>query len=142
MQWIYPSRIGNEKGLLQKIKTIAIKHGASQDRAEDMASAVAEACLNAAEHGNSLRTERHVTVSMTVDGGMFRFRVYDEGPGFQESTGSIRGNDVLTGRARGWGMTIMAGLSDELRFDRDVDGFYAELGFRIGPGEGGSVDEQ
>lgn len=129
-EWSFPSDWGKEKQVLSELKEMARAYRVPDDRIEDMASAVAEACLNAAEHGNFMTPERFVKVVMRMNGGDIGFRVYDEGDGPQQTDPTIRNGNVLDGNARGWGITLMSRLADELRFDRDETGFYTELLFR------------
>jgi serine/threonine-protein kinase RsbW len=46
-----PSRLGYEKGAMSTAASVAKLMGFREDRIEDLKTAVAEACINAIEHG-------------------------------------------------------------------------------------------
>lgn len=138
MHWVYPSRWGEEKRVLADVRTMARNAGFPPERAEDVVSALAEACLNAAEHGNGADPKRSVRVECEHTGAFLRCRVYDEGPGLEEGRPERRGPMTEEGSARGWGVLLMEELADQLRFYRGEHGFCTELTFRLI--EGGSGD--
>ena len=49
-----PSRLGYEKVAMSTAAAVAKLMGFRDDRVEDLKTAVAEACINAMEHGNRL----------------------------------------------------------------------------------------
>ena len=49
-----PSRMGYEKVAMSTASAVAKLMGFREDRIEDLKTAVAEACINAIEHGNRL----------------------------------------------------------------------------------------
>ena len=51
-----PSIMGFEKIAMECSASVAKKMGFTEDRIEDLKTAVAEACLNAIEHGNKMDT--------------------------------------------------------------------------------------
>ena len=132
--WRYPSRWGEEKRVLSDFRSLSRRCGFPSERAEDMASALAEACLNAAEHGNGMNPERWVRVEFAYRDGEARFRVYDEGPGADEAKLRKRETPVGEGSERGWGILLMSELADELRHFHGEYGFCTELKFALGKG--------
>ncbi|TLS52077.1 ATP-binding protein [Paenibacillus antri] len=129
--WRYPSRYGEEKRVLADLKTLSPGCGIPADRAEDMASAVAEACLNAAEHGNGMNPERWVLVEFEYAGGEARCRVYDEGPGADEAKLAKRTAPANEGSERGWGILLMSELADRVEHFREERGFCTALTFKF-----------
>jgi serine/threonine-protein kinase RsbW len=57
--------------------------GLLPERIDDLKTAVAEACLNAIEHGNQGRPDARVIVVMNLDNGEFSVSVLDEGEGIR-----------------------------------------------------------
>ncbi|HZG74701.1 MAG TPA: ATP-binding protein [Paenibacillus sp.] len=132
--WRYPSRWGEEKRVMSDVRTLSLGCGFSPDRTEDMASALAEACLNAAEHGNGMNPERWVLVEFAFAEGVARFRVYDEGPGADGARLRKRETTANAGGERGWGILLMSELADELKHFQGEHGFCTELTFVLEKG--------
>jgi len=57
-----PSRMGFEKVAMSTASAVAKLMGFPEDRVEDLKTAVAEACINAIEHGNRLNEKLSVGV--------------------------------------------------------------------------------
>lgn len=53
-KWVLSSEYGQEKNVLSEISAIIGRLDPLSTRLDDMLTAVAEACLNAFEHGNRL----------------------------------------------------------------------------------------
>jgi len=62
-----PSVMGYEKVAMECAASTAKKMGFTEDRIEDLKTAVAEACLNAIEHGNEMDTSTKVGITLTID---------------------------------------------------------------------------
>lgn len=98
-------------------------------------TAVAEAVLNAIEHGNGGDLTRSVDVQVTVAPGELVVRVTDDGcgrgtalPEVPVIAAKLRGEQ----RPRGWGLFLMRSLVDELRVHDDSDGQHVvELVVRL-----------
>ena len=74
-----PSEYGYEKVAMASVAAVARRMGFSADRIDDLKTAVAEACLNALEHGNRLDISTKVVVVMTVQPEGLEVNVTDEG---------------------------------------------------------------
>ena len=57
-----PSQMGYEKVAMSTAASVAKLMGFPEDRIEDLKTAVAEACINAIEHGNRLNEKLSVGV--------------------------------------------------------------------------------
>ncbi|MBU0492976.1 MAG: ATP-binding protein [Chloroflexi bacterium] len=114
-----PSELGYEKIAMSAADSLAHKMGFSADRIEDLRTALAEACINAIEHGNRLDADARVLVVLTADVARLQINVRDQGeqplPGDQP-TPSIQ--DRLAGEipTRGWGLFLIHQLVDEVTF--------------------------
>ena len=112
-----PSRIGYEKIAMATAGSIARTMGFSVDRIEDLGTAVAEACINAIEHGNKGQEKQKVFLLMKADPEKLEVSVTDSGrlsetpkvgrPSIEEK--------IKPGvEKRGWGMFLIKNLVDEM----------------------------
>lgn len=113
-----PSVPGAEKVAMERAAEVARGMGFSDDRVEDLKTAVAEACINAMEHGNRLDASTKVGVTLTVTGKDLQVDVRDQGKG----VGEVAAPDIDEkmegkGEARGWGIFLIKNLMDEVRFE-------------------------
>jgi len=76
-----PSRLGYEKVAMSTAASVAKLMGFREDRVEDLKTAVAEACINAIEHGNRLNEGLSVGVVLSVDADSLEVKVIDDGKG-------------------------------------------------------------
>ena len=76
-----PNILGAEKEAIKKAVTIAEKMGFARDRIEDLKTALAEACINAIEHGNKFDQNKKVRVTFAADNNSLEVIVHDEGDG-------------------------------------------------------------
>ena len=98
------------------------------DRVEDLKTAVAEACMNAIEHGNKLDASTKVGISLTVDKGRLQVAVQDEGAGI----GPVATPDIdsqMEGKTdpRGWGIFLIKSLMDEVSFESTPEGNVVKM---------------
>src|ERR1700723_4245973 len=61
-----PSRLGFEKVAMSTAAGMGKVMGFSEDRIEDLKTAVAEACINAMEHGNQMNASIPVSVVLSM----------------------------------------------------------------------------
>ena len=74
-----PSETGYEKVAMRMAGEIAQKMGFSRERIQDLETAVAEACINALEHGNQFDVTTKIYITMTVHEDRLAIDVVDEG---------------------------------------------------------------
>ncbi len=110
-----PSTMGYEKVAMSTAASVAKMMGFSDDRIEDLKTALAEACINAIEHGNQLSSEYRVGVEMSVNDDKLEVKVVDEGSGMlnQPATPDIDRKMHGEEEARGMGMFLIKALVDE-----------------------------
>ena len=79
-----PSQMGYERIAIASSAALAKMGGFPAARIEDLKSAVAEACINAMQHGNQWRLESRVVVNMTLSDDRVVISVTDQGSGVSE----------------------------------------------------------
>jgi serine/threonine-protein kinase RsbW len=86
--------------------------GFSQERLDDLKTALSEAVLNAIEHGNQLNVQLRVQIIALVENSTLTLKIIDQGlqplpslnPARQERTDH-----------RGWGLFLVKSLVDEVK---------------------------
>lgn len=118
-----PSVMGFEKVAMECSASVAKKMGFTEDRIEDLKTAVAEACLNAIEHGNKMDTSTKVGITLTVEETKLQVAVKDEGKGVGEiSPPSIKNKMEGKEKPRGWGLFLIKNLINEVTFEPSPEG--------------------
>lgn len=110
-----PSRLGYEKVAMNTAASVAKLMGFSEDRVEDLKTAVAEACINSMEHGNHLNEALKVGVMLSVNDDSLEIKVTDQGGGAQGGVHVPDINKKMHGEEspRGMGMFLIQALVDE-----------------------------
>ncbi len=118
-----PSVMGFEKVAMECAATTAKNMGFTEDRVEDLKTAVAEACLNAIEHGNQLDRSTRVGITLTVEESKLQVSVKDEGKGVADiPTPSIENKIACKEKPRGWGIFLIKQLVNEVAFEPNPEG--------------------
>jgi serine/threonine-protein kinase RsbW len=110
-----PSRLGYEKVAMNTAASVAKLMGFPDDRVEDLKTAVAEACINAMEHGNQLDEMSNVGVILSMKRDSLEVKVRDHGPGVKSKVHAPNIDKKMHGEesARGLGMFLIQSLVDE-----------------------------
>lgn len=113
-----PSRIGFEKVAMSTAASMAKLMGFSDDRIEDLKTAVAEACINAIEHGNQMNASLPVGVILSMNPGELEVKVLDDGTGMNAAPPKPDIDRKMSGEeeARGMGMFLIQSLVDEVEW--------------------------
>ena len=130
-----PSRMGYEKVAMGTAAAMAKLIGFQADRIEDLKTAVAEACINAIEHGNRLNEKLSVGVIFSaVDDGL-EVKVIDDGKGMKKKPEKPDIDRKMHGEEdpRGMGMFLIQALVDEAEWVAGTDGksSYVRLVIRL-----------
>ncbi|GGG05654.1 ATP-binding protein [Paenibacillus abyssi] len=129
-QWVMPSAYGSEKAVMQKVKTAISRICPGEQRIEDMLTAIAEACLNAIEHGNLADFRLPVTLQLTIDGEKYKFRIIDHGSNMPVVQDELPLPDKwLEEHPRGWGLFLIRRLSDHAAFGSENGEVYLDIIF-------------
>jgi serine/threonine-protein kinase RsbW len=121
---VMPTRIGYERIAMDCSASFARIWGTVGERIEDLKTAVAEACLNAMEHGNKYRSEARVVVSLQLEDGSIVVQVKDEGDGIFEipPDPDIERKIQELEPARGMGLFLIRHLMDEVELNKITEG--------------------
>ncbi len=130
-----PSRLGFEKVAMGTAASVAHLMGFPPDRIEDLKTAVAEACINAIEHGNHLNEKLSVGVILSATAGQLEVKVVDNGSGIGKQPPAPDIDRKIHGEedSRGMGMFLIQALVDEAEWVRDSkgNGSYVRLVIRL-----------
>ena len=124
-----PSKIGYERVAMASAAALARLGGFAPERVEDLKSAVAEACINAMQHGNNWRPEARVVVHMDLSADRFIVSVTDQGDGVPEVPEYPGVVKIIEENAspRGLGVFMIQQLVDEVRFNETADGGHTMI---------------
>ena len=119
-----PSHPGYEKVAMATAAAVALDMGFAQERIDALGTALAEACLNAIEHGNRWDARLAVVVKFSIAATCLQVEVVDKGEGLPATPQVPCLEDQVEGRAerRGWGLHLMENLVDEVRFRESPQG--------------------
>jgi serine/threonine-protein kinase RsbW len=116
---------------------VARRMGFPPERIEDIKTAVAEATINAIEHGNELDGSRTVLIGLAPVDRALEIRVRDSArqppavepsePLFPDLTAKVEGRES----ARGWGMFLIRSLTDEVEFSSTNRGNVMRMVVRL-----------
>jgi serine/threonine-protein kinase RsbW len=129
-----PSEMGFEKVAMCTAAGMAGLMGFSDDRIEDLKTAVAEACINAIEHGNQLKQELPVEVILSRSDDELEVKVIDDGRGVADAPHSPDIDRKMMGEEdpRGMGMFLIQALVDEAEWHKGPPGkSYVRLLIRL-----------
>jgi anti-sigma regulatory factor (Ser/Thr protein kinase) len=114
-----PNELGYERTAMACSAALAKMHGCPEDRIEDLKTIVAEAAINAMQHGNRGRPQSRVRIKIEVAENTIHVSVMDEGKGLR---GEVADPDIErvieeNAPAVGFGLFLMRNLSDRIEFD-------------------------
>jgi serine/threonine-protein kinase RsbW len=130
-----PSKMGFEKVAMSTASAVAKLMGFPDDRVEDLKTAVAEACINAIEHGNRLNEKLKVDVVLSAGVDSLEVKVIDDGKGMSKQPAKPDIDRKMHGEEdpRGMGMFLIQALVDEAEWVTGAEGksSYVRLVIRL-----------
>ena len=84
VELILPNAIGHERVAMATLASFAKMHGYSLARIEDLKTVVAEAAVNAMEHGNKGQADAVVNIVFHYGDDAIQIMVADQGAGIKE----------------------------------------------------------
>lgn len=118
-----PNIIGYERIAMGCIDSFATNIGFGKERVEDLKTAVAEACINAMQHGNKDRPSERVIVNMTFTNGFFNISVIDKGQGIPDPLPNDPDIDRIVADLdppTGFGLFLIKRLVDQVEFNANT----------------------
>ena len=130
-----PSRLGFEKVAMGTAESVARLMGFPEARIEDLKTAIAEACINAIEHGNQLNEKLSVGVILSASEDQLEVKVMDNGDGISKQPVKPDIDRKMHGEEdpRGMGMFLIQALVDEAEWVKGNQGkgSYVRLVIRL-----------
>ena len=119
-----PNQLGYERIAMACSATFAKMLGFSPERIEDLKTIVAEAAINAMQHGNKERPDARVTVLMSFKDDTIHVAVKDEGEGIKEVLPDPDIERIVNNLDPpiGFGTFLIRELADQVEFDKTADG--------------------
>jgi serine/threonine-protein kinase RsbW len=112
-----PSEPGNERRAAEEVARAVSGLGLPKRNLQRFKTAVAEATLNAMEHGNRYRAELPVLIEVSVSEADLSVKITDEGsgpPAFHSETPDIEAKLGGKQSLRGWGLFLIRNLVDDM----------------------------
>jgi serine phosphatase RsbU (regulator of sigma subunit)/anti-sigma regulatory factor (Ser/Thr protein kinase) len=139
LEFDLPSNPGNEREAMARVADAIAVLELDETTLEKVKTAVAEATMNAIEHGNKNDPDLPVVISVTASDEELRIRITDHGGGEEipEKTApdldaKLRGEQT----PRGWGLFLIKNMVDEMNVTSDDVHHTVELIVRL-QGSGG-----
>ena len=118
---ILPNMIGYERIAMASLASFAKMFDFPPDRIEDLKTVVAEAAINAMQHGNKGRMDALVTIAASFKDDALRVSAIDEGDGMKEVLPKPDIDRIIDelDPPSGFGVFLIQELADEVEFNAD-----------------------
>jgi serine/threonine-protein kinase RsbW len=115
-----PSKLGYERIAIGGLAAFAKSVGFSSPRVEDLKTSVAEACINAMQHGNKGKPDARVLVAIRFQGDSLSVSVSDEGDGLKSVPKDPDIERIIANLDPpvGFGLFLMRRLMDKVEFSK------------------------
>jgi serine phosphatase RsbU (regulator of sigma subunit)/anti-sigma regulatory factor (Ser/Thr protein kinase) len=133
---------GNEREAIERVERAVAGTGMDAARLDRLKTAVAEATMNAMEHGSEYRADRPVSIRVLGAADCVRVQVTDRG-GMVElpppETPDIEAKLAGRQKPRGWGLFLIERMVDEANVTGDEGRRTLELVMRLQGGDDGDT---
>jgi serine/threonine-protein kinase RsbW len=129
-----PSERGNERQAMEEVAKAVSGLGLPEKTLEKLKTAVAEAALNAMEHGNHYRAELPVLIEVSASEAEISVKITDEGggpPAFHPETPDLEAKLEGAQTPRGWGLFLIKNMVDDMNVTGDEHHHTVELILRL-----------
>ena len=129
-QFSLPSDPGNERQAMNQVAAALANEGLPAARLDRLKTAVAEATMNALEHGNHFKTELPVKIEVESSSDAILVRITDKGGGAnipEPETPNLEAKLAGMQSPRGWGLFLIKNLVDEMNVTSDQVHHTVEL---------------
>jgi serine/threonine-protein kinase RsbW len=119
-----PNQLGYERIAMASAATFGKMVGLSPERVEDLKTIVAEAAINAMQHGHKQRPDARVTISMHFKDDAIHIAVMDQGEGFKAFLPDPDIERIVNelDPPIGFGTFLIRQLADQVEVDKTPDG--------------------
>lgn len=132
------SKHGNERTAMERVAQALQGFSISTPRMERLKTAVAEAVMNAMEHGNQYREELPVTLKVLVSTHEVHVYITDHGSGNpipQAETPDLDAKLAGKQSPRGWGLFLIQNMVDEVSLVSETNRFTVDLMLKLEGGD-------
>ena len=137
-----PSEPGNERMAMETVAEAISALDIRGGNLERLKTAVAEATMNAMEHGNHYRAELPVIIEVSASDTQLSVKITDEGsgpPAFHAETPDLEAKLEGMQSPRGWGLFLIKNMVDDMEVTGDEHHHTIELIVHLdGRAEGGT----
>ena len=112
-----PSEPGNERRAMETVAEAIRDLDIRGENLERLKTAVAEATMNAMEHGNHYRAELPVIIEVSASDTQLSVKITDEGsgpPAFHAETPDLEAKLEGMQSPRGWGLFLIKNMVDDM----------------------------
>jgi anti-sigma regulatory factor (Ser/Thr protein kinase) len=112
-----PSEPGNERMAMETVAEAISDLDIRGENLERLKTAVAEATMNAMEHGNHYRAELPVIIEVSASDTQLSVKITDEGsgpPAFHAETPDLEAKLEGMQSPRGWGLFLIKNMVDDM----------------------------
>jgi anti-sigma regulatory factor (Ser/Thr protein kinase) len=134
------SEPGNERLAMETVAEAVRELDIRGENLERLKTAVAEATMNAMEHGNKYRAESPVLIKVSASDTQLSVKITDEGsgPAFHAETPDLEAKLEGMQSPRGWGLFLIKNMVDDMEVTGDEHHTVELLLNLDGQAEGGT----
>jgi serine phosphatase RsbU (regulator of sigma subunit)/anti-sigma regulatory factor (Ser/Thr protein kinase) len=130
-EWTLPSEPGNEREAMERVARVVQPLNFPARRLEQLKTAVAEATMNAMEHGNHYQPDKLVSIAVLASDTALRVCVTDDG-GTRNLPSEPEQPDLEAKLAerespRGWGLFLIKHMVDDMHVSSNMTHHTVEL---------------
>jgi anti-sigma regulatory factor (Ser/Thr protein kinase) len=129
-QFELASKVGNERQAMEQVAAIVADLPLTASQLERLKTAVAEATMNAMEHGNHYDPTTPVRIEVAKQEATVRVRIVDQGGGKPVATAETPDLEAKLEGAqspRGWGLFLIENMVDEMQVRKEGAQHTVEL---------------
>jgi anti-sigma regulatory factor (Ser/Thr protein kinase) len=129
-EWTVPSQPGNERMVMERVAGVVKALNLPARQLEQLKTAVAEATMNAMEHGNHYQVDVPVAIQVLTSQTALAIRIRDQGG--SETIPDATAPDLEAKLAelqtpRGWGLFLIKNMVDDMNVTSDETHHTIEL---------------
>ena len=135
---LLPSVPGNERQAMEQVAQAVQELNLPTRRLEQLKTAVAEATMNAMEHGNHYQPDVPVIIQVQASATTLAVRISDQGEGpaiIEAETPDLEAKLAELQTPRGWGLFLIKNLVDEMNISNDDSHHTIELIINLEEGD-------